>query len=294
MMLVPIESIDDPRLRPYRHLKFTSDMRRAGLFVAEGDKLVQRLLNSRFPIHSVLAGEQFLAAGSLAIPPNVLTFVVPDALLRDVVGFKFHRGVLGCGYRGVTEGIDSVIDRLCAAGSEPGAAKPLAHEQRAIVVICVDIQDPTNLGAILRTAEAFGVSALVLSGHCADPFSRRVLRVSMGATFQLSLVHSRDLARDLVPLRERCNVTLIGAVAGGDAEPMEQVYCAGHLAILLGNESRGLSDEWIRMCDRLVTIPMHPQADSLNVAVATGILLYHFCKPLECDDSSSLSPPARE
>jgi tRNA G18 (ribose-2'-O)-methylase SpoU len=276
MALLPIASIDDPRLLPYRQLKFNSDMRRAGLFVAEGDKLVQRLLNSRFRVHSVLAGEQFLAAGSLQIPPDVTVFVLKDASLRDVVGFKFHRGVLGCGYRGPTQCLEPAIDRLVGTGPEPHVSQLGTRQPRTMVVICVDVQDPTNLGTILRTAEAFGVRAVVLAGNCADPFSRRVLRVSMGATFQLPIVHSLDLTRDLVALRERCNMTLVAAVANAAGEPLEQVNPPSHLAILLGNESHGLSDEWIRMCDRQVTIPMHPQADSLNVAVATGILLYHF------------------
>jgi tRNA G18 (ribose-2'-O)-methylase SpoU len=116
-----------------------------------------------------------------------------------------------------------------------------------------------------------------MAGDCADPFSRRVLRVSMGATFHLSLVYSKDLANDLATLRKRCHMTLMATVASPAGTPLEQLDRPGRLAILLGNESSGLDDQWIEMCDRRVTIPMNPHADSLNVAVATGILLYHFC-----------------
>src|SRR5262245_23386870 len=100
MPLVPIPTIEDRRLEPYRHLKFTSDMRRAGLFIAEGEKLVRRLLPCGLPFPSLLAGERFLSNGDLARSSlDVPTFVVPDDLLREIVGFKFHRGVLACGVR---------------------------------------------------------------------------------------------------------------------------------------------------------------------------------------------------
>ena len=277
MPLVTIDSIDDRLLEPYRNLKFTSEMRRARLFVAEGDKLVRRLLLSRFRVHSVLAGKQFLAVGGLEIPSDVPTLVAPDALLREIVGFKFHRGVLACGVRDREQGLSSVIDRILTTAPSLPQNRGSAADPRATVVVCIDIQDPTNLGTILRTAEAFGVSAVVLGGDCADPFSRRVLRVSMGAPFQLPLVQSDDIATDLATLRERWRMTLIAAVASAAGQPLEQVDRPSRLAILLGNESRGLSDEWMELCDRRVTIPMNPQADSLNVAVATGILLYHFC-----------------
>lgn len=279
MPCVEIASIDDRLLEPYRNLKFTSLQRRAGLFVAEGDKLVRRLLISRFRVHSVLAGAHFLAAGGLEIPSGVTTLVAPDSLLREIVGFKFHRGVLACGSRGPEPSLVTVMDRLLATPPAISQNEASVADSPISIVVCIDIQDPTNLGTILRTAEAFGVAAVVLGGDCADPFSRRVLRVSMGATFQLPIVVSDDVATDLAMLRERWRMTLIAAVASDVGEPLEQVDRPFRLAILLGNESRGLSDQWVELCDRRVTVPMNPLADSLNVAVATGILLYHFCKP---------------
>jgi tRNA G18 (ribose-2'-O)-methylase SpoU len=274
MPLVPIESIDDRRLEPYRNLKFTNEMNRNGLFVAEGDKLARRLLQSRFRVHSVLAGEQFLSSESLSIPADVTTFVARDSLLREIVGFKFHRGVLACGVREPEPSLASCLDQFAS----PTADKTAAAAHLGIVV-CIDIQDPTNLGTILRTADCFAVSAVILGGNSADPFSRRVLRVSMGATFQLPLIRSIDVASDLTALRHQGQMTLLAAVADSSGEPLDRAVLPARLAIVFGNESSGLSRQWLDLCDRRVTIPMSPRADSLNVAVATGILLYHFCKP---------------
>jgi tRNA G18 (ribose-2'-O)-methylase SpoU len=224
----------------------------------------------------VLVGDQFLSASGLEIPAEVTTFVAPDSLLRDIVGFKFHRGVLACGVRGVGPSLAEAIDRRLApvvGATTEGAA---ASGRPTAVVVCVDIQDPTNLGTILRTAEAFGVAAVVLAGGCADPFSRRVLRVSMGSPFQLPLVHSTNLAADLAVLRDRWRMTVFAAVADPAAGPLDRTERPDRFAIVLGNESRGLSAECAQLCDRQVTIPMTSQADSLNVAVANGILLHHF------------------
>ena len=300
MSVVPLTVLDDPRLEPYRHLKFTNEMNRSGLFVAEGDKLARRLLCSGLRVHSVLVGERFLASGALEIAPTVTTFVMPDALLQELVGFKFHRGVLACGYRGTEPLLSEVMSRHGVSYLRPGeqasrllsphgtsAGSKVAHGTTAVVV-CVNIEDPTNLGTILRTAEAFGVTAVLLGGHTADPFSRRVLRVSMGSPFQLPIVHCSDLSRDLTALRDDWRISLIGAVADSTGEPLEQVVGLDRFALLLGNESEGLGPEWIAHCDRRVTIPMQPRADSLNVAVATGILLHHFCELPQRGETSNL------
>jgi tRNA G18 (ribose-2'-O)-methylase SpoU len=272
MPLVSLTDTHDRRLEPYRTLKLSSESRRARLFVVEGDKLVERLLHSHLRVHSVLAGQRFLASRALSVPDQVTLFVIPDELIPELVGFKFHRGILACGYRGTEPSLSEV---LSARTTEQPATEPF----RMTIVVGVDIHDPTNLGSILRTADSFGATAAVLGGHCADPYSRRVLRVSMGAPFQLPVVHSKDLAADLTMLRDSWGASLIAAVADSAAQPLDRVHRVDRLAILLGNERHGLSQQWTALCDQRVTISMEPGADSLNVAVATGILLYHLCGP---------------
>src|SRR5689334_11136219 len=94
-----ISDISDPRLEPYRHLKDTNQTRWAGLFVAEGEKLVRRLLASHYPIVSVLLSESFVDQISGEVPENTSLFVIPDSMVERLVGFNFHRGVLACGRR---------------------------------------------------------------------------------------------------------------------------------------------------------------------------------------------------
>jgi tRNA G18 (ribose-2'-O)-methylase SpoU len=135
------------------------------------------------------------------------------------------------------------------------------------------------------------VHALLLGPACADPFSRRVARTSMGANFRLPLIESSDLAQDLTALRDEYGVQLVATVLADDAEPLSSVVPVGRTALLFGSEGFGLTPHWLALCDRRVTIPMRPGVDSLNVNVAAGIFLYHW---LSDRGTSAAEPPRRE
>ena len=152
----------------------------------------------------------------------------------------------------------------------------LLRDSRATIVVCPDVQDPTNLGSIIRTSAAFGCAAVVLGRSCADPFSRRVLRVSMGAALAVPVVEARDLAADVQAL-QGAEFEIVASVIDRHAQPLASEPRAARLALLLGGEGHGLTDDWLAVADRRVTIPMQLGIDSLNVAVAAAVLLYEFC-----------------
>jgi tRNA G18 (ribose-2'-O)-methylase SpoU len=257
MPRVPVDDIDDPRLTPYRELNQRNLTRASGLFIAEGDKVTERLIASRFPVASLLAEAAAADRFEPLLPAEAPIYIVSRKLLEATIGFNFHRGVLACGRRMTGPTIADV------AGGETGT-----------LLVCPDVQDPTNLGSVIRTAAAFGCGGIVLGSRCADPFSRRVLRVSMGAALHLPLVESRDLAVDLDKLRQ-VGFQLVATVIDPAAEPLATFRRPPKLALLLGSEGHGLSAEWLNVCDRRVTIPMRLGIDSLNVAVAAAVLLYH-------------------
>lgn len=261
MPLIPIHDIEDERLAVYRNLLSAKASRRSGLFVAEGRLLVDRLVESSFPTHSILVDERRVSLLPEQ-PHDRLIYVSPAKLIEELVGFNFHRGILACGHRKPQPGMSEVVQQL-----------PL----RATILVCVGIQDPTNLGSILRSAAAFGISAAMLGHQCSDPFSRRVLRVSMGATLKLPLIESDDLVKDLNRLRSDFQFERIAAVLD-DAEVLESAQRSARTAILIGNEAHGLAQEIAASCERRVTIPMQLGTDSLNAAVASGIMLHHFTR----------------
>ncbi|HVW00952.1 MAG TPA: RNA methyltransferase, partial [Planctomycetaceae bacterium] len=151
-----------------------------------------------------------------------------------------------------------------------------AHPGRLTLVVCPDVQDPENLGAIIRLSRAFGVDGLVLGGQCANPFSRRVLRVSMGTVFRLPLFDCPDLATAFDEFRQ-AGVQTAATVLDPAAETLAGSTRPERFALLFGSEGHGIAPQWIEACDRRITIPMQGGTDSLNVAVAAGICLHYFC-----------------
>src|SRR5205807_335051 len=145
-----------PRLVIYRHLKTTNAGRDLGAFVVEGLKLVDRLIGSEFRLLSVLASETHAAEIAERVPSDVPIFVLTRTRLRDLIGFEFHQGVLACGQRRELPSLDAL---LC----EPRA--------RRTIVVCPSLNNPENLGAILRLADVFDVEAVLVGPSCPDPFS---------------------------------------------------------------------------------------------------------------------------
>jgi tRNA G18 (ribose-2'-O)-methylase SpoU len=263
MPLIPASSIEDTRLEHYRDLSRRNLTRQSGVFIAEGEKVVERLIASDFEVASLLAEPAYAERYEPRVPADTPIFVVSREVLENTIGFNFHRGILACGRRKVPTSIDDFLAKM--------------PRPKATVVVCPDVQDPTNLGSIIRSTAAFGCDAILLGSQCADPFSRRVLRVSMGAALHLPVIESRDLAVDLKTLAT-AGFELVAAVLDSTAEPLTVAGRSERMAILLGSEGHGLGSEWLSLANRRVTIPMQLGIDSLNVAVAAAVLLYHFCR----------------
>lgn len=260
---MPVERISDaadPRLDLFRDLDRVNLTRASGRFIAEGRFVVERLISSRFPLESVVLTEaRFGELGPILPLDTPSIYVVPRSIVKQLVGFDFHSGVLACGRRQPL----SSYDPVARGGSD-----------RLTLVACPRTTDPVNLGNIIRLCRAFDVQGLLLGSGCADPFSRRVLRVSMGNGLHLPIVEPADLCAELLRLRDEEGVELAGLVLDPAAKPLQDVWRPQRLAILFGHESEGLTAEWLRICQHRWTIPMTQGTDSLNVAAATAIVLY--------------------
>lgn len=262
-MVEPIESLDDPRVWHYRDLKDRALDRSGRWFIAEGEHVVRRLLASDFPVESVFLSERHVPDVAPAVPAGVPVYAAPQALMEQVLGFKFHSGVVACGRRKPPRTIDEVIPK---------------DRERLTLVACPDLSNVENVGSLIRLCAGFGVDALILGERSHDPFWRQSVRVSMGTVFSLPIVHTDDLLRDLRRLREEWCVELAATVLDAAAEPLSRAGRAPRFGLLFGNEAQGLDDAHVALCQRRVTIPMKLGTDSLNVAVAAGIFLYQFTR----------------
>ncbi|MGD0542524.1 MAG: RNA methyltransferase [Tepidisphaeraceae bacterium] len=267
-----VSSVDDPLLRPYRNLKDKELARDGGRFMAEGEMVVRRLLCSGAAVESVLIAERKRRAIEPLVPAAAPIFVGDDALLEGVIGFEFHSGVLACGIRPPSPSLGEVL---------PPPERP------ALLAVCQEISNTENMGSLIRVSAAFGADALILGERCCDPFFRQSIRVSMGAVFSLPMVRSGDLAADLDALWQRFGVQRLAAVLSPDAEPLQSVRPQRRMAVVFGNEAQGLDRATIDHCDRRVTIPMRRGTDSLNVAAAAAVFLFHLAEGGACDSGAA-------
>ena len=259
--LVEIDDPDDPRLADYRDLRDVELRKHLeaehGLFLAEGEKVVRRAVESGFPARSFLMAPRWLAGLSDVLgSSDAPCYVMSEALAEQVTGFHVHRGALAS------------LQRVPL----PPLADVLAGART--VVVLEDIVDHTNVGAIFRSAAALGVDAVLLAPRCADPLYRRAIKVSMGAVFSLPWTRLPDW-HDALPALSEAGFTTVALTLAEDARPLEEsVAGLDKVALVLGSEGHGLSARWEQAADRRAVIPMAAGIDSLNVAAASAVACY--------------------
>ena len=249
------------------------DLRGEGFFVAEGRLLVARTIAAGFRVEVVFADEaaaEEARALAAAEPSGGLTNrsipvrVCDAGELDRVAGFPFHRGMLALARR---------PECLRRPDSGPVFAARLADQFPCILVL-PSITDPGNLGTLIRSALAFGYNAVWIGKESCDPFNRKALRASMGAALALDLREAEP--EDLVTLTDATGsfVPALAAALEEGAVDSGELRGIGAHALVLGNEFSGIPEAWRTVCKKAVRIPVSPDVDSLNVAIAGSILMY--------------------
>ncbi len=269
MPVVAIDSLTDPRLRDFAHrtdVALKHDQRTThGLYIAESALVLGRALDAGHTPRAVLALGGALAEAEALVAgfPEVPVFTGPGSLLAELTGYELHRGLIAS------------LDRPPL----PDPAALLRGAQRVVVV--ENVVDPTNVGAIFRSTGAIGADAVFVTERCADPFYRRAIRVSMGATLQVPWTRVSDWARTRDLLHER-GFTIAALALTPDAVPLRtfshtMAAAPRPVALVLGSEGSGLTPEAIAAADVVVQIPMLHGIDSLNVAAASAVAMWAVC-----------------
>lgn len=254
-MLIEVTDPSDPRLRDFTGLRDAQLRRSEERFIAEGVKIIERAFASGCRPRGLLLQPRWLPEVEplLAGLAEVPVYLAPEAMIEQVSGFHVHRGALGSFER-----------------PTPLPWERLSETRRLLV--CEDIVDHANLGAIARVGLALGWDGLVLSEGSADPLYRRSVKASMGASLELPWLR---LGRGEGPrLLRDAGFTVVAAALSADAVPLQGLQVPERVALLLGTEGSGLSDDWLGQADVAVRIPMTGAVDSLNVATAAAILAY--------------------
>lgn len=256
-----IASFDTPALEPYRTMRRPADHATKGIFVAEGDKVVQRLLESHFHVISVVLPENRLEEFRPLLearPEDVNVFLADRKFLVTLVGIDLFQGVLAVGKIPRTFSLDDLLRQ----SSTP-----------KLFAMVEGVTNSENIGLLVRNCAAFGAHGLIVGPTCCSPYLRRAVRNSMGTIFQLPVVESSDLIRSLQDLRKG-GVRSIAAHPHTDKKYLSQTEFTRDCCLVFGSEGRGISPEVLAACDEAVAIPMAANIDSLNVGAAAAVFLY--------------------
>jgi tRNA G18 (ribose-2'-O)-methylase SpoU len=260
--IVTITSLDRPELMPYRTLRQPVEHFRHGIFVAEGEKVVRRLLESPLELLSALMTPEWLEKYRerlIARPEHIPVFVGEKEMLEKIVGFNLHQGIMALGKIPVPANLHSLL-----------LTTPSPH----MFVALEGLTNSENLGVLVRNCAAFGVQAVLVGETSSSPYLRRAVRNSMGTVFTIPIVHCTSLVETLSFLRDTHRFSIIAAHPHAEKQTIHQTDFSGHCCIVFGSEGNGISLQVLAACDGVAAIPMHHSVDSLNVASASAVFLY--------------------
>ena len=229
-----------------------------GLFIAESPKVIERALDAGYEPVSCLIEKRHIEGEGKAILTRIAdapVFTAEFDILTQLTGFKLTRGM------------------LCAMKRKPLRIVREICENKSRIVIMDKVMNPTNVGAVIRSAAALGMDAVILTNGCSDPLYRRAARVSMGTVFQIDWTFSDE---DVFKEIKNLGFKTVAMALKDNSVSIKDSALAGEekLAIIMGTEGDGLPDEIISDCDYTVKIPMYHGVDSLNVAAASAVAFY--------------------
>lgn len=237
-------------------LKQKKEREKQKLFIAEGIKFVSEIPKDwqvdLFVVSQTFANENNISA----YQKKANTFVVTDTIFHSITDTQAPQGILALCFQ-KEYNIDSFLEK---------------NKQNGFYILAEKLNDPGNLGTIIRTADAGGVQAIFLSKESVDIYNEKVLRATMGSIFHIPIFQNIDLKQTIEKLH-KYHTTVLAAHLKAKEYPY-MLNLKQPCAFLIGNEANGLSENAANLCDTYVKLPMIGQAESLNASIAAGILIY--------------------
>jgi TrmH family RNA methyltransferase len=254
-----ITSTSNPAIKSIHKLRERKERQTTGLYYLEGIRIVAEALLQNIPLKKIL------------IAPDLLTSdfalqLVNDAKIKQMEVVEVSAGVFN--YLSPKEGPQGIA---AVAEQVWQSLDNVRLKQGDLWVALREVADPGNLGTILRTADATGCRGVILVDHCTDPYDLSAIRASMGALFSLQLI--RCNFNEFQGWVEKCDYSVVGTSDHAEMDYHSMEY-PDPMILMVGSEREGLTDEFFSVCEGSVKIPMAGKSDSLNLAVATGVVLY--------------------
>lgn len=252
--IIHINSVEDERISHYLSMRDNIlDLSGNRLFVAEGEKVVVKLLKSKLQIQSILAKNAFYEKYYDLIEncEDVILMTAGDELLKRIIGFRMHTGVMAVAQKPENIEIDELSDRI----------------------VCLNgIIDSENVGSIIRNSIAFGIDSIIFDKSTSSPYLRRAVRVSMGTVFNAKIYKSEKLHGDLKILKNS-GFRIVSAEITGQSISINDFIFPEKFVLIFGNESKGIYKEIIDSSDNIIHIPIASAIESLNVASSSAVIL---------------------
>ena len=251
-MLEHITSLKNPKVTTWKSLKDRKGRKESGCFLVEGRKMVEEAVASAFPVEAVLVDDARLS--EFTLPSGIPAYSMPAHVLAAVCDTKTPQGI-------------AAIVRMAEV------------ELRGSRLVAMDgVQDPGNVGTIIRTADAAGFDGVIMSNQCADVFNPKVLRATMGSVFRMGIRVTEDLPGMLANLVQEGASVLSSQL---DGEPFyRRSPLNERFVLVIGSEGNGVTDEVKAIATHRVKLPMRGGAESLNAAVAAGIMMYELTRDM--------------
>lgn len=259
MKLNYISSKSNSKLKSWRNLHKAKYRKKEGLYLIEGSHLIEEAYKAKKEFNSLIVTESYYEEGELTPLVNELasigvdTYVIKDYLADSISFTKASQGIFA-----VLE-VESYSEEI-----------PIGRRY----LLLDGVQDPGNLGTLIRTASAASYTAVILGEGCSDPYNDKVIRSAQGSIWQVSIIEM-PLESAISKLQEQ-GVVVYASNLDASSKDYRLLDRNDKIALILGNEGQGVRDSYIKQADLSVHIPMPGEAESLNVGVAGGILMFYF------------------
>lgn len=258
-----ITSSSNPKIKEIKGLKRKKERWQKKLYLIEGVKIIEEYIKwVGVPEYILFSDELFSVTGGEELLKKIGNchelIKIPNNLLRELTDTENPQGILG-----VAKFNDTKYEELLKGKNK-------------FVIILDELQDPGNVGTIIRTADAFGASGVVLTNNCVDVYNPKVVRATMGSLFHIPIVFA-DNKIDIISRFKNDDITIYSTSLEGE-KYIHETDLTENIAIIIGNEANGVSNELIKISDYLIKIPMCGKAESLNAAVASSVAMYEVAR----------------
>lgn len=261
--MIEITSSKNPLIKEIKSLYRKKDRMKNKSFIIEGIKIVEEAIDNNYSIKNIIYTDQLFKTKDgedfyqkIKSLENIV--YVPDNIFKEISDTENPQGILGI------------------AMYEYNSVEEISKIETPFLLFLDGIQDPGNMGTIIRTADAFNINGVIITEGCVDPYNPKVVRATMGSIFRVPLYYTFKAMEDLMELKKE-NIKIYSTSLDGSIPIYDADFKEGFI-LSIGNESKGVSEEIFSLSDKLIKIPMPGMAESLNAGVAASIIMYEAMK----------------